>query len=235
MLKIAVVDDEIRYCNQIAGYIEEFKAKKGIEAETDLFYNGKELLEGCGKNYDIIFLDIEMPELDGMETARRIRLKDENVILVFITNMPQYAINGYEVGALDYALKPLTYYNFSIRLERAISRVAKKHTEEILLPTPDGMRLIMSGDIYYIEIQNHTLHYHTKYGAFSQRGTMQAAEKQMEGNSFAKCNHWYLVNLKHVSEIKKNIVVVAGEELEISRRNRTAFMSALTDYVGAGI
>ena len=76
------------------------------------------------------------------------------------------------------------------------------------------------------------LHYHTDEGEFVLRGTMQAVEKELERYHFMRCNHWYLVNLRHVTEIRKDVVVVAGNELEISRRNRTAFLTALTNYVG---
>ena len=76
------------------------------------------------------------------------------------------------------------------------------------------------------------LHYHTEQGEFVLRGTLQSAEKQLAPYNFAKCNHWYIVNLMHVEQVRKDKVVVAGHELEISRRARTAFLNALTDYMG---
>ncbi len=235
MLKIAVVDDEQVYIDQIQEYIVQYAGEKNREIQTEIFHDGKELLKDYRSGFDIILLDIEMSEMDGMEAAREIRKKDQDVVLVFITNMAQYAINGYEVGALDYVLKPINYYTFSVRLDRAISRVKKRQTEEVLLSLPDGIRRLKAEQIHYVEVQNRMLHYHAEDGVFVVRGTLQGAEEQLKESHFVRCNHWYLVNLRYVSEIRKNIVIVAGDELEISRRNKTAFLSALTDYMGMGI
>lgn len=235
MLRIAVVDDENIYIEQITDYIDQYSKEKNRELQTETFSDGSELLNHYHSRYDIILLDIEMEEMSGMETAREIRKIDQDVVLVFITNMAQYAINGYEVGALDYVLKPLNYYTFSVRLERAITRVKKSQTEEVLLNLPDGIKRLKADSIYYIEVQNRMLHYHTKEGLFTVRGTLQGAEDLLGESHFIRCNHWYLVNLQYVSEIRKNLVIVAGDELEISRRNKTAFLSALTDYMGMGV
>lgn len=235
MLRIAVVDDENIYIEQITQYIQQYADEKNRSILTETFRDGSDLLKSYSSQYDIILLDIEMEEMSGMDTAREIRKINQDVVLVFITNMAQYAINGYEVGALDYVLKPLNYYTFSVRLERAIARVKKRQTDEILLNLPDGIKRLKADIIYYIEVQNRMLHYHTKEGVFTVRGTLQGAEDMLRESHFVRCNHWYLVNLQYVSEIRKNIVIVAGDELEISRRNKTAFLSALTDYMGMGM
>lgn len=235
MLKIAIVDDEQVYIDQIQEYIGQYGQEKNREIQTEAFSDGDGLLADYSRRFDIILLDIEMDEMNGMDVAREIRKTDQNVVLVFITNMAQYAINGYEVGALDYVLKPINYYTFSVRLERAISRVKKRQPDEILLNLPDGIKRVRVDRIHYVEVQNRMLHYHTEDGVFVVRGTLQGARELLRESHFMRCNHWYLVNLLYVSEIRKNIVIVAGDELEISRRNKTAFLSALTDYMGMGI
>ena len=153
---------------------------------------------------------------------------------MFVTNMAQYAIRGYEVGALDFVLKPINYYTFSVRFERAIHRAQKREGSQVLLNLPDAVRRVDTRDIYYVEVQNRQLHYHTTGGEYVVRGTMQQAEQQLGPYHFVKCSHWYLVNLRHVTEVKRDTVMVAGQELEISRRNYTAFLTALTNYVGGG-
>lgn len=99
----------------------------------------------------------------------------------------------------------------------------------------DELVRLNSGDIYYIEIANRMLHYYTKDGEYVVRGTMKSVEEELQDYNFVKCNHWYLVNLKYVTGIRQNIVIVAGTELEISRRNKSAFTQAVTDYVGGGM
>lgn len=232
MIRVAVVEDDKEYRSQFEQFIQRYGQENDLQFQVSTFGDGSEILEDYKMDYDIIMLDIEMPHVNGMAAATRIRQQDKDVVLMFVTNMSQYAINGYEVGALDFVLKPLNYYTFSIRFTRAIERAKERESGQILLNMPDCVRKISTHQIYYIEIQNRMLHYHTDEGEFVLRGTMQAVEKELERYHFMRCNHWYLVNLRHVTEIRKDVVVVAGNELEISRRNRTAFLTALTNYVG---
>lgn len=232
MYHIAIVEDERTFSEQLQEFLKEYQEEKNINFKISVFKDGAEILEEYKQIYDIILLDIEMPEINGMETARRIRKTDAEVVLMFITNMASYAIHGYEVGALDFIMKPLTYYTFSVKLTRALRRVKKKEQKEILLTLPDGAKKIEIQQLYYVEVQNRILHYHTDTGVYRIRGTMQSVEQRLAPYPFVKCNHWYIVNLMHVSEVRGNIVVVGGSKLEISRRNKTPFLKALTEYVG---
>ncbi len=235
MLQVAVVEDDPKSRSLIKEMIVQYAKENEKNIKIIEFSDGSEIVEQYKPQYDIIFLDIEMPCLNGMKAAEKIREKDKNVVLVFITNMAQYAIKGYEVDALDFILKPINYYTFSVRFARALERVKSKKGKEVCLTLAEGIKRIDSRQIYYIEIQNRMLHYYTKEGEFVVRGTLKQAEEELGQWHFVRCNHWYLVNLRYVSEIKKNIVVVAGIELEISRRNKTAFLAAVTDYMGENI
>lgn len=236
MYRIAVVEDEQQYRDEVCQYIEQYATEHQLKFDVTTYTDGQEIVDDVQKHYDIIFFDIEMTQLNGMDAAKVIRERDVNVVMVFITNMAQYAIEGYEVGALDFVLKPIDYYGFSFRLARALGRVQKKQGNlEFAINTPGGIKKLNSNDIYYIEIENRFLVYHTAEGDFSQRGTLQSAEEMFQSYHFVKCNHWYLVNLKYVTEIEENIVHVAGSRLEISRRNRAHFLKEVTEYIGGGM
>lgn len=232
MYHIAIVEDEAAFRTQLQEYLKQYQKEQNVSIKVSMFGDGAEILEDYQQIYDVILLDIEMPKINGMEAAGRIRQVDSDVVLMFITNMASYAIRGYEVGALDFVMKPITYYTFSMKLTRALKRVRQKNQQQILLNVCDGVKKFGIQQIFYVEVQNRMLHYHTDEGEFVVRGTMQSVEQMLEPYPFIKCNHWYIVNLMHVSEVKKNVVVVGGYELEISRRNRTAFLKALTEYVG---
>ena len=113
MTRIAIVEDEAAVREQLAGYVQRYTRQYGTPFEVTEFADGMEILEDYRPQFDIIFLDVEMKHLDGMETARRIRERDGGVLIVFITNMAQYAIRGYAVGALDYVLKPVPTLRFA--------------------------------------------------------------------------------------------------------------------------
>lgn len=232
MYHIAIAEDEMEFCEQLKGYLVQFEKENNVSFQVSVFGDGTEILENYKKGYDLILLDIQMPKLDGMTTAERIREMDEDVVLMFITNMAQYAIGGYAVGALDFVMKPVTYYTFALKLTRALKRVSKKKQKTIALKTADGIITLEIRQIYYVEIQDRMLTYYTDNGSITIRGTLHSAEAMLEPYPFAKCNHWYIVNLMHVKEVNKYVATVGPYKVEISRRNKASFLKALTEYMG---
>ncbi len=234
MLRIAVVEDNAEMRGQIHDFLLRYREENRIDLQVTLFRDGAEILDRYRPIYDIIFMDIEMPGVNGMDAAEQIRAWDSEVVLVFITNLAQYAIRGYSVRALDYVLKPINYFTFSTKLEKAAQMVQRRASGQVVLRLSDGAVRLETRQIRYVEVQNGVLRYHTELGDFDVRGTLQAAEAELAPYHFVRCNYWYLVNLMYVSKVKKDVAVVDGVELQISRRNKNAFMAALTDYVGGG-
>ena len=175
MITIAIVEDEEAYAKQLTEYIEQYQQESGKRFRVIRFTDGDEIVEKYTGEYDIILMDIQMQFMDGMTAAEEIRKFDTKVVIMFITNMTNYAIRGYEVDAMDYVLKPVTYFSFARKLERAISRIPQKTGKPVKVNTPDGVVRIDAGDVYYIESEGHNLIYHTSNGTLKERAKMQDA------------------------------------------------------------
>ncbi len=150
----------------------------------------------------------QLAGLDGMTTAERIRQMDADVILIFITNMAQYAIRGYAVGALDYVLKPVPYFAFSQQLLKAVARLEKRAKHYLTVPVEGGLRRLDTASIYYLESEGHRVHFYTDEGDFSAPGALKAFEEKLADRPFARCNSGYLVNLAQVRELRQSTVQV---------------------------
>ena len=172
MAKIAVVEDNDAMRAQLCGFIAQYAQESGHQLDVTAFSDGAQLVEPYRPGFDIIFLDIEMPKLGGMPTAERIRRQDPDVVLVFVTNMAQYAIRGYEVDALDFVLKPVSYYQFSTKLERALQRIQRRRGGQVALQVSGGVQLLDTDDILYLETRDRLLHYHTATDTWSVRGSL---------------------------------------------------------------
>lgn len=231
MLRIAVVEDDAPTREKLCTLIRDHAVSKGKDLAVTPLEDGSSLLGGALSGYDIIFLDIMLPGLTGMEVAERIRAGDPDVVLVFVTNAAQYAIKGYAVGALDFVLKPVNPYEFLVKLERALERAAQRRQRPITLQTADGVQVLSSRDILYVETRDRKLFYHTTRGCFAVRSSMQSAEALLGSLRFVRCNQCYLVNLRHVQSVQGDFVTVGRDRLEVSRRQRTAFLEAMLQYV----
>ncbi len=230
MVKIAVVEDDELFVSQITQYLKDFQAEKKEHFDIKVFRDGDGILAEYKSQYDIILMDIQMQFVDGMSAAEEIRRVDSKVIIMFITNVSQYAIRGYEVGALDYILKPISYFTFSQKLQKALARVEKKKDQFVTISIKGGMQRIEVGDIYYIESEGHYLIYHTVKGDFVSSGTMKSAEENLNGLHFSRGNKGYLINLEHVEGIRDKCAVVNGKMLLLSRARMNPFMQELTRY-----
>lgn len=208
------------------------KQKTARFFEISLFSDGDEIVHKYKPVFDIILMDVEMKFMDGMSAAEEIRKVDTEVVIMFITNMPQYAIRGYAVDALDYVLKPVSYFAFSQRLNRAISRMKKRESKTLSISIKGGTVRLDVANITYIESQGHTLIFHTLSGDYETSGTMKDMEKELEEVNFYRGNKGYLINLAHVEGIKDGCAVVRGEQLLLSRARKKEFMETLTRYWG---
>lgn len=235
MIHIAIVDDDSASIEQLKSYIMQYQREWGEEIIITAFSDGDELVENYKAEYDIILLDVEMRFMDGMTAASRIRESDPEVVIIFITNMAQYAIKGYQVNATDYVLKPLSYFSFSQSLDRAISRINKRVKNFIAVGIKGGTVKLGIADICYVESQGHRLSFHTRTEEFVTFATMKEIEEKLKDFNFFRCNKGSLLNLAFVDGVQDGCVIVNGERLVISRARKKEFMEELTNYLGGAM
>lgn len=229
MIRVAIVEDNDRDARELERCLRRFEQESGEEIRIQRFNNGLNLVEEYAPVWDLILLDIEMPMLDGMSAAEQIRQKDPVVILIFITNVAQYAIKGYAVNAMDYVLKPIQYYALSMKLTKVRHILEERSDESVILNVNGDARRIPIRTIRYVETADHRLIWHTTDGEITVFGALRDVEGRL-GSAFAKCNNCYLVNLRYVNGVRDECVVMGDELLKISRSKKKEFMQALSDY-----
>ena len=234
MIRIAIVEDDKSSSELLVNYLEKYSNDKNIRFDVKTFFSCNQILNNYNNNFDIIFMDIELPDGNGLETIRKIREVDKNVIVIFVTNMAQYAVKGYEVRAFDFIIKPVTSYNFYIKLDNILNLFEQKKDNEIWISNKDGKMKLNISSIYYIEVIQHMCIYHTKNGNFKATGSLNNIEKTLSKYNFSLCNRCYLVNLRYVTSVKKGFVLINNEELIISRAKQASFMKDLNDFLAEG-
>lgn len=230
--KIAIVEDQKETRSIIRSFIQKYETEHKQIFSIVEYEDGNDIIANYRGDYDIIFLDIEMQHSNGMEIAEKIRLKDKSVIVIFITNMAQYAIKGYAVNALSFLLKPVPYFAFSQEFKRSIDKLDAREESYIVVSVESGIQKVLTNDIKYIESMKHTLILKTKQGNISMRGVMREMADRLAKYNFVRCNNSFLVNLNHVKAIQSDYVIVGNNELKMSRGRKKSFLEALSAYVG---
>lgn len=232
MLKVAIVEDEDEAAALLEEHLKAYGEKTGSSFCTVRYKNPVTLLTGYPSDLDIIFMDIDMPMMDGMEASRRLRELDNDVALVFVTNLAQLAIKGYEVQALDFIVKPVSYYDFAMKMEKIERYVERRGGDDLVLSTGKGMVRLNTAEISYVETRGHQLVYHTARGLYTAYGSLKTLEADRKLAGFARCNACYLVNLRYVRAVTGYTVTVGDDALEISRPKRKSFVMRLNQYLG---
>ena len=233
---VAVVEDNPEWTKTLHEFFGVFAKNEGVDFSVKSFSSGEEFLQNYkAEEFEMVLMDIDLPILNGMQTAKRLRELDKEVALIFVTNLAQYAVEGYEVDAFDFIVKPFTYYQFSIKIHRLLTRLETKRDVKFWIKVVGGERKeINSANLKYVEVIKHNVIYHTTEGNFTALGTMLNAAEQLKGAAFELCNRCYLVNLKYVTGIRQYDVIVGGETLQMSHLKRNSFLEALNKYIAGG-
>lgn len=229
---IAIVEDDLNSYQLLEKYLKDYVNDKNFKIQVFPFHTALEFKNSSFKNFDIIFMDIELPDGNGMELAEELRKENQNSMLIFVTNLAQYAINGYSVNAFDFILKPINYYSFVMKMDAAFKHLNYYAKKELIVKVYHNIKKVDISSIKYIEISNHSLTFYTVNETFKITGSLKSIEKELSPQSFAMCNQCYLVNLKYVTEIKDFIVYLGNDKLLMSRPKRKSFLQAFNNYLG---
>ena len=234
MTKIAIIEDEYGMSNDLKKHVEMFFNQHEKNISIDIFDNAVKFLDKYKTGYNLVFMDINLPYMNGIEASEKLRQKDPMVIIVFVTSLAQYAIEGYKVHAFDYVLKPVNYYNFALTLERILPHLKNNDKSIVIYTNKTSFKKILIDRIKYIEINNHKLIFHTLDGEYETHGVLNDYVDILKDDYFALCNRCYLINLKMVSQVTPDSVLIDNESLLISRPKRKQFLHVLNEFIATG-
>ena len=235
--RVLVVDDSDEEAATLAGHLDRYATDHGVRLQVTRLRSAVEFVAEK-HDADLIFMDIDLPGINGMEAAEELRTRDAATPLIFVTNLAQYAVAGYQVDALDFMVKPCRYADFAMRMDRAMRAVRRNRDSSIAIPTAAGVRLVSVRDIVFVELQRHDLVYHTADVAdqLRARGSIRQASESLPSSSFVQVSQGCLVNMAHVSAVRSDSVVMDdGTPLYFSRSRRRDCLETLSRYFGMTI
>lgn len=230
MLRIAVCDDDEDTLRRTENMLRKYP--KG-EITTDVYVSGEALL-ASGKRYDILLLDIDMGALDGIETARRIREKDKEVKLIYVTNYSDYTIFAFAVHAFAYLLKPLKEEELYAQLDEALSYGLPKREWKLEFQAKEGIVRVVSSQILYFEYLDRQVVLHTAEGQWHLKRRITEVAREMEEYGFAMPHKSFVVNLYAVQSIHNyEILLTDGALIPLSQKKSVEFRRALNEFLAA--
>ena len=234
VINIAVVEDEEQEAKKLTNSLEQFALQNHLQVQITHFSDAAMLLDQYKANYDLIFLDIMLPQLSGMEAARRLRRVDHSVTIVFVTNMAQYAVEGYSVEAFDYILKPINDHAFELKLRRILSHLGSKIEDRISIRAEGGTTSLQLRKIRYVEVEGHYLNWHTLDGVYRSLGPLKNVDKLLP-ESYCAISRWYVVNMQHVHSVIGDDVFIGEEKLRVGRSYKQKFLQTYAEYMVGGL
>lgn len=230
----AIIEDDGSYAEYLRTCLTRYGEEHGCAFQVRRFGRAEAFLEGSQGLYDIVFMDVELGDgwMNGIEAARALRARGSMAMLFFITNMPQYAPSGYDVDAIDYCIKPINYRSLSVKLDKALRILKNRDGVPVRIRVRDGLKVVSSADIHYIEVMGHDLMFHTENEVISAYGGLKEREEELKDRGFARCSASVLVNLRYVNGLFGDEVSVGSERIRIGRSRKKEFMACLNKYLG---
>lgn len=233
MINIAICDDDSSFIATLKTLLNRYAEERQLDLHVLEFRDGTELLNSYNTALDLIFLDIQMDKMDGLETAGKIRMVDSGVSIIFLTSMIQYALEGYQYNATNYIIKPMKYVRLKAEMDRWMQSYRPDRKPFLLVANDTGKYKVFIQDIYYIETFNRNLMIHSSTENILSYKKMKELEKELEKHRFIRCHSGFLVNLFYVKRVEKlELELTNGDKIPISQPKRKFVMEKLADYWG---
>ena len=230
MIKVAVVEDDDRYAASLGEYLDRYSKDNGTPLGVTRFSEAVSFLENYRSEFSVVLMDIDLPMLSGMDAAKKLRERDKTVCLIFITNLAQFACEGYGVDALDFVVKPVSYPDFAMKFGRAVARAKAAAEREFGIPVTGGVYRVSPGDILFVEVVSHKVLYHTAEKVIESREPLASVEERLSPSGFLRVNKCYLVNPKHIVSVEGLKIDVGGEVLFMSHGRRREVLQKLASW-----
>lgn len=231
MLMIAVCDDEIRECLHFTRQIQTIMQELTIPCIIKQYNSGPKLLQAI-EEFDIIFLDIIMCGMDGMETAKKLRQYAPDKLLIFISSSRQYVFDAFTVEAFEYLVKPIDDVKLRQTLLRCSAKLTRQSDDYILVNKDRQTRKLFLDEIRYFEIRGRLIESHGKGTPFSWYEQIGILETALSGKDFFRCHKSYLINLKYVETYNRQEAILDnGVKIMIAKRRYEAFGKAVLEYM----
>lgn len=230
-LKIAICDDEKLQLNLLEKYCLAWLSENKLHAEITTYSSAEAFLFAYedDKTFDILLLDIQMKELDGISLAKKLRELGDKLSIIFITGVKDFVFEGYHVQAIDYILKPVEQNKLTIALDRAYKSLQKPEPY-IFLQIDNELIKLNEKDILYIESTGHKSIVYTDNGKYEIKKGISIIEKELKQNFFYKCHRSYIVNIIHISSISKTDVKINAVLIPIARGKWEELNRAFLNY-----
>lgn len=223
MLMISIVDNSEKDIAHLRTLLDAYFQRSGTAYTIHTYSSGMEFVRST-ENSSIVFMDIQMNRLDGLETARIMRKLGSTAQLIYVTRAAELAIKGYEVDALDFILKPATQSAIDFALDKAMKRIDNSGGVSLVLKFANGAASLPSNEIIYVEVFDHNLVYHTIKGDHNVRGRLSDVYEKLDKEQFILCNRSFIVNLRFVTGIRSDHVMVGDMKIAVSKSHRKEIM-----------
>ena len=231
MLLISVVDDHTKDAEAVCTLAEDYFRQSGTACLVRRYAGGQEFIRSPERS-NIVIISVQMARLDGLETARILRKLGSEAALILVSTSKDQAISGYEVDALDYLLKPVSQAAMMRALDKAMRHVNTLSNVNLALKVAGGTASVSSNDLIYVEVFDHNLVYHTTRGEYNVRGRLSDVQAKLDSEHFILCNRSFIVNLRYVSVVGSDYLMVEGVKITVSKSRRKELAQRFSAFLG---